>query len=82
MLGVILSTLGIIILLAVATVCAVIAYALLKSAKPRIAKDQMKRCTTLALQTSDIIEIVTRDGTETITVTEYAGRRNQFGGEV
>jgi hypothetical protein len=71
MLDIILSTIGIIILLVVATVCAAIAYALLKSAKPRIAKDQKRRCTTLAFQTDDIIEIVARESIRETRAAEY-----------
>jgi hypothetical protein len=78
-LGIIIMTLGIIILLAVVTVCAVIAYAFLKSPKPQLNMGRYPCFTshiskggTLICQTHDIIEIVTCEGTETVTVAEYA----------
>ena len=81
-------TLSIIILLAVAALCAVMVYALLKSPKPEketaspVQRETMRCGTpylrnggTLICQTGDIIEIVTREGTETMTVDEYETRK-------
>lgn len=83
-------TLGIIISLAVAALCAVIVYALFKSPKPEKesappVKRHITRCGTpylrnggtLVCQTDDIIEIVTREGTETMTVDEYEARKEK-----
>ncbi len=81
-------TLGIIISLAVAALCAVIVYALLKSPKPekesappverhvtRCGTPYLRNGGTLICQTGDIIEIVTRESTETMTVAEYEARK-------
>ncbi len=81
-------TLGIIILLAVAALCAVVVFVLLKSPKPEkesgpLVERHTTRCGTpylrnggtLVCQTDDIIEIVTREGTETMTVAEYEARK-------
>jgi putative hemolysin len=83
-------TLGIIISLAVAALCVAMVYALLKSSKPEketaspVQRETMRCGTpylrnggTLVCQTGDIIEIVTREGTETMTVDEYEARKEK-----
>jgi hypothetical protein len=81
-------TLGIIIPLAVAALCSVIAYTLLKSLRPekerappvkrhtmRCGTPYLRNGGTLVCQTGDVIEIVTREGTETMTLGEYIQRK-------
>ena len=80
-------TLGIIISLAVAALCAVIVYALLKSpnaeketAPPvqsettRCGTPDLRNGGTLIYQTGNMIKIVTLESTETMTVAEYEAR--------
>ena len=83
-------TLGIIISLAVAALCAVIVCALLKSSKPdketappvqrtamRCGTPYLRNGGTLIYQTGDMIKIVTRESTETMTVAEYEARKEK-----
>ena len=81
-------TLGIIISLAVAALCAVIVYVLLKSPKAeketappvqrettRCGTPDLRNGGTLIYQTGNMIKIVTLESTETMTVAEYEARK-------